>query len=447
MTQDIIAVLGLGKTGFSCVEFLLLQQNYSVIAVDTREQPPSLAEFKSKFPNVPIYLRSIPPDVIKTIKEMVVSPGVSIHDPLIQTCQRQGISIIGDIELFARYARAPIAAITGTNAKSTVTSLLGEMAHQQGLNVKVGANLGTPAVDLIAKEVELYVLELSSFQLETTYNLPVAVATILNVTPDHLDRYTDFNEYCQAKQLIYNKAEVAVFNRDDANTKSLKHKPEKCYSFGVNTPNNEREFGLCVDNATRYLAQGDELLLPVMELAPALQSYPENALAALAMGTVLGLPIEKMIHTLQYFRGLPHRCELIGIFDGVRWYNDSKATNIGAVVAAIKNIAPNTKGKVVLIAGGQGKGVSFAPLRDTVQEYVDVVVLLGEDAEIIASALAGCTKIEFAKNMQDAVIMARRIVSTGDVVLLSPACASFDMFKNYAHRGEVFTNLVKEIVA
>ncbi|HSW71608.1 MAG TPA: UDP-N-acetylmuramoyl-L-alanine--D-glutamate ligase, partial [Gammaproteobacteria bacterium] len=359
----------------------------------------------------------------------------------------KGVPVIGDIELFARAAKAPIIAITGSNAKSTVTTVTGLMMEAAGLAVKVGGNLGIPVLDLLVSPPvlpEAYVLELSSFQLETTYTLKPQVATVLNVTPDHMDRYADFQAYRAAKQRIYQDCQIAVCNRDDLNTECGDHYSLRRFYFTLNEPV-QNEFGLIKKNNENYLAFENEILMPVSALPIRGRHYQANALAALAIGHGFGLPMQAMLQVLREFKGLIHRCQLIRELKGVYWYNDSKGTNVGATLAAMEGLGSEIEGKLILIAGGVGKSADFSPLVPAIGKYVRTVMVLGEAAPILAETIAGASEVLFAKDLQEAVLRADQKAHPGDCVLLSPACASYDMFRNYEHRGEVFMQLVQDL--
>ncbi|MDX1901446.1 MAG: UDP-N-acetylmuramoyl-L-alanine--D-glutamate ligase [Gammaproteobacteria bacterium] len=451
--KKLFVVIGLGNSGFSIAKFLL-QQGQDIVVMDTRAEPPCLAAFKKFFPEVKILLGNLDEAILHTADEIVLSPGVARSEPAIAKAIAKGKSVIGDIELFARHVKAPVIAITGTNAKSTVTTLVGEMARAAGLNVCVGGNLGTPALDLLAGDQllpassrsrndgipDVYVLELSSFQLESTRSLKPRVATVLNVTPDHMDRYADFAAYCKTKQLIYQNCETAVCYWEDENTH---WSAQNTLYFTKQTPSNEKIFGLRQEKGEAYLAQGDQLLLPVNDLLLRGEHDQLNALAALAIGFGFGLPMQAMLNALKNFRGLPHRCQLVREYHGVAWYNDSKGTNVGATIAAISGLAATHSGKIILIAGGVGKGADFSELAREVQKHIKASVLIGESAK----ELAGLFKIktEFANSMEEAVNKANQFAQNGDRVLLSPACASLDMFKNFEHRGEVFVACVNAL--
>ncbi len=443
MARDLHVVVGLGVTGLSCVRYLK-QCNIPVAVVDSRLNPPNLAEFKHAYPDVPVSLGKFDEAMFEKAIQIVMSPGVSIREPIIQRQMAKGIPVLGDIELFAQAVKAPVIAITGTNAKSTVTTLVGEMAKASNLKVQVGGNLGVPALDLLtASSPELFVLELSSFQLETTYSLAPQVATVLNITPDHMDRYANLQEYCNAKQRVYSNCKIAVCNRDDAYTDN-KHVRRKFY-FTLNEPR-QNEFGLLTKKTGEVcLAYEDQALMPVKQLPLLGRHYQANALAALAIGHGYGLPMQAMLDTLIKFKGLPHRCQLVRERNGVCWYNDSKGTNVGATLAAIEGLGSVIKGKLILIAGGLGKNADFSPLVPIIEKYVKAVVLIGEAAPILAKVINNRVDVAFAASLEDAVMQADKIALADDSVLLSPACASWDMFKNFEHRGDVFSEVVRQL--
>lgn len=433
-TNRIKAVIGTGITGLSVARFLA-QQKIAFVLMDTRLSPPNLENIKSEFPNIQLELGELRSDTLLNCDEIILSPGVAAETAAIAEAKAQGIPVIGDIELFSRYAKAPIVAITGSNAKSTVTTLVGEMAKKAGIKVAVGGNLGTPALELLGDDVELYVMELSSFQLETVSKLNAKVATILNISADHLDRYTDMRAYILAKLRVYFGAEHIVVNRNDVLTHPPLAANVKPIYFGGKA--DFGSFGLIEDEGKTYLAKNLKPLLDAKELKISGKHNVDNALAALALGDAAGIPINAMVETLKEFRGLHHRCEYVATKSGVDFYNDSKGTNIGATVAAIAGLS-RSPAQLIVIAGGEGKGQDFAELNPTLEKNPCHLVLIGRDAPVIADAVKGFAQISFATSMQDAVQSAYGMAKSGDAVLLSPACASFDMFKNYEDRGEQF---------
>jgi UDP-N-acetylmuramoylalanine--D-glutamate ligase len=435
-------VVGLGKTGFSCARYLRSQGIVTAVT-DSRAHPPGLQKLRDEIPEVAVFVGGFEPEVFAAAARLVVSPGVPVAEPLIQDAIARGVEVIGDVELLARAAQAPICAITGSNGKSTVTTLVGQMVEAAGQRVAVGGNLGEPALDLLDASVERYVLELSSFQLETTFSLCADVAVVLNVSADHMDRYPDLDAYARTKGRIYRVARVAVVNRDDSRVADMPRDASVEIGFTLGEPTGE-DFGLRVHKGVPWICRGTEPLMPVSEVRIAGMHNLANALAALALAAGCGLPMESSCNVLRRFSGLPHRSELVAERDGVRWYDDSKGTNPGATVAALEGlIPPGSRGLAVLIAGGEGKGADFAPLRPAVKRAARAVVLIGRDAGLIAQALDGAVPLVEAASMQDAVDRAAAIARPGDTVLLSPACASFDMFESYEHRGRVFAEAVR----
>ncbi len=440
-------IIGLGKTGFSCARYLTTQK-IPFAMVDTREAPPAMAEFQREFPGVDIYCGELTDQKLASCEELIVSPGVALDEPAIQYAAQMGANIIGDIDLFCNAVSQPIIAITGSNAKSTVTTLVGEMCKAAGKSVGVGGNLGIPALDLIDDSHDLYVLELSSFQLERLQTLKADVAAILNISPDHLDRYQDVEAYGQAKQRIFNRAKQVVFNRSDLLTFPLVGLPlvgsaVAQWSFGLNSAE-ANDFGLIEHAEEFYLAWGDKPLLAASELKIKGSHNVENALAALAIGAAAGLPMNAMIETLKEFQGLPHRCQWIADIDGVAFYNDSKGTNVGAAIAAINGLATGLK-NIILIAGGEGKGADFSEFGNVIAQHAKAAVLIGRDAGQIATAIDGRIDIRLAASLDAAVQVAKNLAVTGDIVLLSPACASFDMFNGFEHRGTCFIKAVEAL--
>ncbi|MEW5757025.1 MAG: UDP-N-acetylmuramoyl-L-alanine--D-glutamate ligase [Pseudomonadota bacterium] len=435
-------VVGLGKTGVSCARFLA-RRGETVAVTDSRLDPPGLVQLREELPDVPVFVGGFDEAAFRAAERLVVSPGVALSHPLIRAAMERGVEVVGDITLFADLADAPVAAITGSNGKSTVTTVLGEMAKRSGLDVRVGGNIGIPALDLLQESApDLYVLELSSFQLETVAHLNAKVAVILNISPDHMDRYDSLEDYAAAKRAIYNGNGVMVLNDDDAVVAAMAEPGREILHFTLHEPG-AGVFGLREKDGIAYFAHGAQLLMKVNEMRMVGRHNAANALAALAMGSALGLRMEAMLQTLREFPGLPHRCQHVATIDGVGWYNDSKGTNVGAAEAAIAGMP----GRLVLIAGGDGKGADFAPLAQAAAGKVRAVVLVGRDAPIIEQAMHGKVPCHRASDMAQAVALARELAQPGDNVLLSPACASFDMFKGFEHRGEVFVSLVRGLVS
>ncbi len=435
-------IVGLGKTGMSCVRYLV-GQGCNVAVTDSRAIPPCVGELRENFPQVPIYIDGYDDVLLSKADHLVMSPGVSLKTPVIAKQIARGITPIGDIELFVRAAKAPIIAITGSNGKSTVTTLVGEMAVKAGRRVCVGGNLGTPVLGMLRHESpELYVLELSSFQLETTQSLTAAAAVNLNVSPDHMDRYENFAEYVCVKQSIYQNCDHAIVNRDDPVSFNNVNFESVPISFGANKPG-DHAYGLRESLGRLFLAYGEKNLLPTDELKIKGHHQFVNALASLALGRAVGLPMDAMISALREFTGLAHRCQWVATINHVDWYNDSKGTNVGATQAAIEGLGQVLPGKLILIAGGISKHADFSPLQKPIAKFVREVILFGQDKLQLAKILQADNDAIFVEGLQEAVKRAHQLAAPGDAVLLSPACASFDMFTGFEQRGEVFCAAVR----
>jgi len=454
--QDII--LGLGKTGLSLLRFFAKDQHPQrpplPIVCDTRENPPELATLRREFPEVEVRLGAFDAELLCACEGTIfVSPGISLKEPALLEAARRGVRMGGDIDVFSAFADAPIVAITGSNGKSTVTTLVGEMAKKAGKRVAVGGNLGTPALDLLSDDIELYVLELSSFQLETCQELGAQVACLLNISEDHMDRYASLKDYRAAKMRIFKGAWVRILaeeflSEDEENEEE--DEVHMCWhggiwSFGFETGPEAEHFGLLRSDGVDYLAHDFDLLLPVSELKIRGTHNQLNAMAALAIGHAAGLPMAAMLDALREFTGLAHRCQFVRERAGVTWFNDSKATNVGAAKAAIEGLGCDIDGKLILIAGGDGKGADFAPLAKPVSLYCRAVILLGRDADQLAAALPKTVRQYRVDNLEQAVQQAAVIAEAGDAVLLSPACASLDMFKNFEQRGDMFVKAVEAL--
>ncbi len=447
MTRDKPAatvVVGLGKTGTSVARFLH-RRSVPFIAADSRVFPPGRDEFKRLYPQVEVCIGDFDERLFLGAAEVVLSPGVPLKTPAVQRALAAGISVVGDVELFARTLGGgkSVVAVTGSNGKSTVTTLLAEMATRAGIKTVAGGNLGPPALDLIADDgdAELYVLELSSFQLETTYSLKPAASVVLNVSEDHLDRYDSFNEYVKAKQRIHRGSRSVVLNREDRHRLEIPSS-SRVVSFGLDV-GGAGQFGVVQTAAGPAVAFDGEAWIARTELGylPG-DSGMLNAQAALALGHVVGLPRAAMIETLKRFKGLPHRRRTIAEFDGVVWIDDSKATNVAAAAAALADLDR----PCVWIAGGDAKGQDFSPLRKAVGDRVHVAILIGRAAAQLAAAIkgTGCTVV-FVGNLESAVVEARAVAHKGDCVLLSPACSSLDAFSSYVERGERFARAIEEL--
>ena len=435
-------IVGLGKTGVSCARWLR-RQGVKFAAVDTRVNPPGIDAFRQEFADVQLECGELREETLLQAQVLVMSPGVDPRVLPVRRAVARGARLTGDVDLFARAVKAPLVAITGSNAKSTVTTLVGEMAKTAGVNVAVCGNIGTPVLDMLdGGHHDLYVLELSSFQLETTHNLGAKVATVLNISPDHLDRYDSMQAYHAAKHRIFQGCQQVVINRDDPLSRPLLPTSIKASSFGL-AADDSNEYAVLERGGRRWLAFNREPLLAVDELKIAGQHNVANALASLALGRAAGLEFAPMLQALRNFAGLPHRCQWVATINGVGWYNDSKGTNVGASVAAIVGLG--SSGRIVLLAGGVGKGAEFTALAPVMRKHGSRAIVFGEDAAKIASALDGVVPVARVDSFEAAVARAHAEAVAGELVLLSPACASFDMFDNYEHRGRVFTQLVRAL--
>jgi UDP-N-acetylmuramoylalanine--D-glutamate ligase len=435
-------VVGIGLTGLSCIRYLVARGE-KVAAIDSRAAPPELDQLKREFPEVPYTVGGFESPLWSQAAELVVSPGVSLQEPAIAQCIRAGVPAIGDVELFARVVQKPVIAITGSNGKTTVTSLVGKMVAEAGFAVEVCGNIGQPVLTAIDKPLpDFYVAELSSFQLETTDSLQPLTAVVLNVCQDHMDRYDSYEDYYQAKRRVYHGCRYPIVNADEPEIWRDIPFSQSPLAFSLRP----LDSGFCLreHNGEYFLALGEQLLLPVKEMQFTQQYEFQNALAALALGTAAGLPMNAMLETLRRFSGLPHRCQAVGEFGGIRWYNDSKGTNVGATIAALLSLGAAKSGRLFLIAGGDAKKADLSSLLEPVTRFADQLILLGKDAPQLQNLFAGKLPIARVTSMQEAVNFAAHSARPGDIVLLSPACASMDMFRNYAHRGEVFVQAIKD---
>jgi len=439
MTRNAV-IVGMGRTGLSVARHLQ-RCGYGIAITDTREAPPELAGVQALGSAVVTRTGGFDARLLERADIVVTSPGVPLDDPFFSQARARGLDIVGDIELFARAADAPVVGITGTNGKSTVTTLLGRMAERAAVRVRVGGNLGQPALDLLDRgPTDLYVLELSSFQLDTTHSLRLKAAVVLNVSADHLDRYATLRHYADSKARIYAGCETAVVNADDPEVVRMPRAGTRVISFGLQ---NSADFSLLTpasDDAP-WLARRGSPLLPLAALKISGRHNAANALATLALGDALRLPLQPMLEELREFTGLPHRAQWVAERNGVRYINDSKGTNVGATLAAVAGFTE----PLVLIAGGDGKGQDFTALANAFRGKVRTCVLLGRDAGLIETALTGVCHTVRVNTMEEAVRAAARFAQPGDTVLLSPACSSLDMFRDYTHRGAVFAAAAQEI--
>ena len=430
-------IVGLGSTGRAVAEHLA-QRHRSALVIDSRAAPPGLAGFDRACPDTPVVLESLDPRWLVGVDEVVLSPGLPVDTPIVVAALGRGIPVVSDIELFARAAEAPVLAVTGSNGKSTVATLTARILAAQVICAPAGGNLGPPALELLRNEdAEAYVLEISSFQMETTHSLWPLAAAVLNVSADHLDRHHSFERYAALKAKLLRSAEHAVFNWDDPVVREMGLR----HARGI--PCSTREpmpggYSIIVANDGRWLARGLEPLMPAAELTQSGRHGEANALAALALADVLGGELEPALDALRRFEGLPHRCAPVATVAGVVYVDDSKGTNVGATAAALESVS----GAAVLIAGGLGKGTDFTPLAQVARGRLKAAVLLGETAPALAAALDGVCPIVTVDTMRAAVARAAELADEGDTVLMSPACASQDMFEDYRERGNAFSAAV-----
>lgn len=449
-----VLVLGLGDSGLSMARYLA-RCGAGVRVADSRANPPHAARLHAEVPAAELVCGPFLAESFADVDLIAISPGVPLAEPLVQQAVGRGIPVVGDVELFAQALvgkRAKVLAITGSNGKSTVTSMAGAMCRTAGLNTMVAGNIGLPVLDALAEaeiafaegkgEPQVYVLELSSFQLETTSSLNAAAATVLNISEDHLDRYDDMDGYAAAKARIFQSAGAQVLNRDDARSMAMALQGRRVFTFGLATPQGDEAWGLKDEGGKIWLAQGELKLMRTDELQVAGLHNAANALAALALCRAIDLPYAPLLQALREFHGLPHRVEKVAEVNGVTFYDDSKGTNVGATEAALNGM----REKVILIAGGDGKGQDFGPLKSAVAAHARAVVLIGRDGGKIGAAIEGSgVPMLRADSMEGAVSTAFEQAKPGDAVLLSPACASFDMFRNYEHRAQVFVAAVKAL--
>lgn len=431
-----LLIVGLGATGYSAAQFLQ-QTPIKFAVIDSRGNPPQIDSLREQMPDVPVFSGGFDQSAFEVATHLLISPGVSLNEKAISKAVRAGVTVISDIDLFACATDKPIIAITGSNGKSTVTTMLGDMGNAAGLKTAIGGNLGTPALDLLQQDADLYVLELSSFQLERTSVLNAKAATVLNLSADHLDRHNGMSGYAQEKQRIFRGDGAMVLNADDPMVMAMLDRGRIHFSFSVRQP---ADFYLKRGDVDQLMFK-DEVLMNADDLNLEGSHNIANALASLALGHAVGMDMNAMCRALRKFKGLPHRMQKVAEIRGVRWVNDSKATNIGACIAALQGY----ERKVILIAGGDGKGADMAELKPIVREKTKAVVLMGKDAQLIDAALQNCVPTRFAANMREAVSIASGLAEAGDSVLLSPACASLDQYKSYADRGNQFAQAVLEL--
>ncbi len=448
-----VLVIGLGETGLSLARWLTAQ-GAQVCVADSRVTPPGADTLYKDMPQVDAHFGPFRDESLIGIERIAISPGVPLAEPFVQRAIARGIPVVGDIELLAQeieqvQPKPKVIAITGANGKTTVTSMVGAMCAAAGLDTQVAGNISPAVLDALRereeKQPQIWVLELSSFQLETTHSLDADAAVVLNVTEDHLDRYDgSMDRYAAAKLRIFHGDGVQVVNRDDTRSAAMRIAGRKQVSFGLNPPSSDTDWGISREGALIWLMHGSHKILRSDELQVSGLHNVANALAALALCRALDIPLEPLVEALRAFKGLPHRVEKVAELFGVTYYDDSKGTNVGATEAALKGLGR----PAVVILGGDGKGQDFAPLKDAVAEHARAAVLIGRDAPLIEKALQGCGKpIVNARDMDEAVRIATDHAQAGDAVLMSPACASFDMYKNYLHRAETFIAAVKKVEA
>jgi len=433
-------IVGLGQTGLSCLRYFAAR-NENTIAFDTRKNPPQLKQIQSEFPDLKIYTQTIDENVLENVDEIIVSPGVSLELPILIKGKNLGKRIIGDMGIFAELAPAPIIAITGSNGKSTTTSLVYEILKSANKKVLMGGNIGIPVLELLLMPApDYYVLELSSFQLETTRNLSAKIAVILNISEDHMDRYESVEHYATSKLAVYENADVGLVNLDDIWCKENVVVNNNAIGFTMSLPG-EKQFGICSANNEKWICFGTELICKASDILMPGEHQQLNALVAVSIAKLLEIDSETICEVLKSFKGLEHRTQLVAEINDVQYINDSKGTNVGATIAALNGI----KSPIILIAGGEGKGADFSPLASAIKDNVKQLILIGADASKMEKQFAGLVPIIRAINLTAAVKQAQSCAGKGDCVLLSPACASFDMFDNYQHRGQVFMTAVQEL--
>lgn len=437
--EPAVLVMGMGLTGASCARYFAARGIAAEFA-DTRDRPPELDAIMDAMPDARVTTGKQPTEPSPAIRKIVVSPGVDLNSPMMLAARERKIEIISDIDLFIAECTSQIVAITGSNGKSTVTSMLGHILSEVGWSAMTGGNIGKPVLDLLDPAVEVYVLELSSFQLERSRLIPATAAVLLNLSPDHLDQHDDMEAYRAAKARIYGACRHAVFNRDAADLAALIPAGTPATSFGLGVPD-DGDLGMQVTSHGECIACGTNLLLSVDEFPLFGRHNLTNALAALALGSVLRADLHGLAQALKRYRGLPHRMEIVPTADGVTWIDDSKATNVDAAIASITSVGD----PFVLIAGGEAKGASFEELAHALDGRKCSAVLVGRDAAAISSALDEICDVTTVANMRDAVATAKTIARSGYTVLLAPACSSHDMFANFAERGEQFAAAVQEL--
>jgi len=439
VVEPTVLVMGMGLTGASCARYFAAR---GIVAefVDTRTEPPGMDAILDVMPDARIQVGKSVPTLRPTIERIVISPGFDMGASLLDDARGRGLAIVSDIDLFAAECTAPIVAITGSNGKSTVTSMVGETLTATGLSTAVGGNIGTPALDLLDCDADIFALELSSFQLERSRAIPVAAAVLLNLAPDHLDQHGGMAAYRAAKARIYSDCRHAVVNRDEPELARLVKQGTPVTTFGLDQPATG-QLGIRRTARGECIACGEDLLISIDELPLIGRHNLSNAMAALALGAALGANLHGMAQALKRFRGLPHRMQVVSAAAGATWIDDSKATNVDAALASLAGI----EGPVVLIAGGDAKGATFTALAAALEGRTSTAILLGRDARRMAKELAGSCELHVVADMREAVVAALQIVEPGHTVLLAPACSSLDMYRDFAERGKAFVAAVREL--
>ena len=428
-----ITVLGLGVTGLGIVRFLL-SHGLAPKVVDSRATPPGIDWLKEHAPNLDTHFGNLDDAELCSSNMIIISPGLSLKIPAVANAINAGVEVIGDVELFARINTKPVVAVTGSNGKSTVVTLAYEVLKEAGYKVALGGNIGTAVLDLLNDDFDVYVLELSSFQLDTTTSLKPVSATVLNVSEDHLDRYDSYQAYIDSKLSIYGGAELIVVNADDIQTHPVERGTTPLISFGAQ----QGDYHLAQHNGeTHFMLKGDAFL-PVDTLAVVGKHNYLNTLAVMALLSPFEVSKEQYKNALGQFNGLAHRCQFVAELNGVKYFNDSKATNVGATIAAIDSLASDGE-NLIVIAGGDAKGADLNALKPYIEQHVKALICFGKDASDLAAIT---NKSYLTNNMEEAVALANVLSSTGNIVLLAPACASIDMYNNYMQRGDDFIQCV-----
>jgi len=432
-------VVGMGATGASMAAWLSVQGRNAVF-VDSRENPPGLERIRAVLPDAVAHCGQIPDCVPADIHCLLVSPGLRMDLPLLLDAQRRGLPIYSDIDLFMQACTGRVVGVTGSNGKSTVTSLLECMLAAAGVRVRAGGNLGTPALDLLSDDVDVYVLELSSFQLERSGELPLHAAVVLNVSPDHIDHHGSLARYTEAKQRIYAACRAVIVNRAEPALAGSAPPGVRQTGFGLSKPVS-MDWGVIEHDGGQWIARGNYPVMPVARLQIAGRHNLANVLAAFALADTLDVPLDGLIAGAQLFAGLPHRMQVVARSNGIVWIDDSKATNEGAALASIRSI----EGRLILIAGGDVKGGTLDELADELAQRDVVLILLGKDRDYIRRRLARVSTARMVAGIEDAVRVAAEYAVTGDTVLLAPACSSLDMYSGYAERGDRFAAAVRSL--